>query len=90
MKRQRYALEFFAPLLPRKAAACHLQALAAAQLGLGEINDLGVARAHYQALVARDPAAWFAVGWLTARIAEVREGAREDMARLGAVAALPR
>ncbi|MCY4756386.1 CYTH and CHAD domain-containing protein [Pelomonas aquatica] len=90
VKRQRYALEFFAPLLPRKAAACHLQALAAAQLGLGEINDLGVARAHYQALVARDPAAWFAVGWLTARIAEVREGAREDMARLGAVAALPR
>lgn len=90
VKRQRYAMEFFAPLLPRKAAARHLQALAAAQQGLGDINDLGVAREHYRALLASEPAAWFAVGWLTARIAEVRERAREDLARLGAVAALPR
>lgn len=90
VKRQRYALEFFAPLLPRKPAARHLQALSAAQQALGEINDLVVARDAYQAAVARDPAAWFAVGWLTARIAEARALARDELGRLAAVEPLPR
>ncbi|MDP1013842.1 CHAD domain-containing protein, partial [Klebsiella pneumoniae] len=44
VKRQRYVFECFAPLLPAKPAARHLQALAAAQEQLGEINDLSVAR----------------------------------------------
>lgn len=90
VKGQRYALEFFAPLLPRKPAARYLQALAAAQLGLGEINDLVVARTAYQAWVPSDPAAWFAVGWLTARITEARGRAREELGHLAAVAPLPR
>lgn len=90
VKRQRYALEFFAPLLPRKAAARHLQALAAAQQVLGEINDLSVASERYRALVPIDPAAWFAVGWLAARLEEARASAREELARLGAVESLPR
>jgi len=89
-KRQRYALEFFAPLLPAKRAARHLQALAAAQQVLGEINDLVVARDRYQALVASDPAAWFAVGWLTARLAEAREKARDELGHLAAVENLGR
>ncbi|MGM9482849.1 CYTH and CHAD domain-containing protein [Roseateles sp. NT4] len=89
-KRQRYALEFFAPLLPHKATARHLQALAGAQQALGEINDLVVARDRYQALVASDPAAWFAVGWLTARLAEAREKARDELDHLAAVENLPR
>lgn len=90
VKRQRYAIEFFAPLLPRKAAARHLQALAAAQQALGEINDLGVARAAYAALVPSDPAAWFAVGWLSARLAQVHAQARDELGPLAAVPALPR
>lgn len=89
-KRQRYALEFFAPLLPRKDAARHLQALATAQEVLGEINDLVVARNRYQALVASDPAAWFAVGWLTARLAVAREKARGELGELIAVENLAR
>ncbi len=90
VKRQRYALEFFAPLLPRRRAARHLQALAAAQQRLGEINDVVVARNHYQALVATEPAAWFAVGWLTARLAQARAAARGDLGRLAALAPLKR
>jgi len=89
-KRQRYALEFFAPLLPHQRAARHLQALAAAQQALGEINDLVVARDRYQALVASTPAAWFAVGWLTARLAEAREQARDELGHLAAVENLER
>ena len=90
VKRQRYALEFLAPLLPHKPKARHLQALAAAQQALGEINDLVVARERYQALVARDPAAWFAVGWLVARLADARERARGELGRLAAVEQLSR
>ncbi len=89
-KRQRYAIEFFAPLLPAKHAARHLQALASAQQALGEINDLVVARDRYQALVASHPAAWFAVGWLTARLAESRDKARDELGHLAAVENLAR
>jgi CHAD domain-containing protein len=90
VKRQRYAVEFFMPLLPRKAAARHRRALAAAQQSLGRINDLAVARAAYQGLVARDPAAWFAVGWLTARLAEARDRAREELGALAELVPLGR
>lgn len=86
VKRQRYVLEFFAPLLGRKDAARQLQALAAAQQALGEINDLVVARETYRVHVAVEPAAWFAVGWLTARLAAARESAREELGRLAALA----
>ena len=85
VKRQRYAMEFFAPLLQAKAAARDLKPLAAAQRRLGEYNDLVVARDNYRAHVAADPAAWFAVGWLTARIAEARAKARDVLGRLAAV-----
>jgi triphosphatase len=84
VKRQRYAVEFFAPLLPHKAATRHRQALAAAQQSLGRINDLVVARAGYRALVDGEPAAWFAVGWLTARIADAKASARDDLRHLAA------
>jgi len=89
VKRQRYALEFLAPLLPRQRAARHLQVLATAQQALGEINDLVVARDRYQARVADDPAAWFAVGWLSARLGEARGTARAALALLAAVEPLP-
>jgi triphosphatase len=90
VKRQRYAVEFFAPLLPRQAAARHRCTLAAAQQALGSINDLAVARAGYKDLVARDSAAWFAVGWLTARIAEARRRARAGLGALAALAPMGR
>jgi CHAD domain-containing protein len=90
VKRQRYALEFLAPLLLKKAQTRHLKALAAAQQAMGEVNDLAVARERYQALVAADAAAWFAVGWVTARQADARERARSELGRLAAVAQLPR
>lgn len=90
VKRQRYALEFLAPLLPRKRAAGHLRALAAAQLALGEINDIVVARDRYQALVANDPSAWFAVGWLSARLAGARSRARDELAAVANMEPLPR
>jgi inorganic triphosphatase YgiF len=85
IKRQRYAVEFFAPFLRRRQVERYLEALAAIQDRMGTLNDLFVARARYQALATPDPAAWFALGWLAARIAELRTLAGPDLARLAKV-----
>jgi inorganic triphosphatase YgiF len=82
IKRQRYAVEFFAPLLRRRQVERYLDALSAIQDRMGALNDLFVARARYQALAAPDPAAWFALGWLAARTAELRALAKAELARL--------
>ena len=85
IKRQRYAVEFFAPLLRRQKVEHYLTVLTVVQDRMGELNDLFVARTRYQSLVAADPAAWFALGWLAARIAEVRELAKPALGRLAKV-----
>ena len=72
IKRQRYAVEFLAPVLRRRGVERYLKPLVALQERMGELNDLLVARTRYQALVDSDPAGWFAVGWLAARIASER------------------
>lgn len=82
IKRQRYALEFFAPVLSRRKVERYLRAVAPIQDRMGELNDLFVARTRYQLLVDADPAAWFALGWLAARIAEVRAQAKPELERL--------
>ena len=79
IKRQRYAVEFFAPVLRRRDVDRYLKPLASIQDRMGELNDLFVARSRYQALVSSDPAAWFALGWLAARVAEVRTRAKPEL-----------
>jgi CHAD domain-containing protein len=79
IKRQRYAVEFFAPVLRERTMKRYLKPLALIQDRMGELNDLFVARARYQSLVEADPAAWFALGWLAARIAEVRALAKPEL-----------
>jgi triphosphatase len=85
IKRQRYTVEFFAPVLRRREIERYLKALAEIQDRMGELNDLFVARAQYQPLVAADSAAWFALGWLAARIAELRALAKPELGRLAKV-----
>lgn len=85
IKRQRYAVEFFAPLLRRRTIARYLKPLAAVQDRMGELSDLFVARANYQSLVASDPTAWFALGWLAARIDTVRSLAQRELRQLAKV-----
>lgn len=85
IKRQRYAVEFFAPVLRRQTIKRYLTPLTTIQDRMGELNDLFVARASYQALVATDPAAWFALGWLAARIADVRSLAKAELRQLAKV-----
>lgn len=85
IKRQRYAVEFFAPLLRPKQAKRYLAVLATVQDRMGQLNDLFVARARYQALPMPDDHAWFARGWLAARIAGARALAGPELARLARV-----
>jgi CHAD domain-containing protein len=82
IKRQRYATEFFAPVLRAEDLSRYLKRLAGAQDQMGELNDLFVARTSYQALVDEDPAAWFAIGWLAARIDEAKRRTAAALKRL--------
>ncbi len=67
LKRLRYAMEFVAPVLSRKALREQLRALGRALDALGAFNDLQVAQAHFIQIAEPDPAAWFALGWLAAQ-----------------------
>ncbi|WP_237172951.1 CYTH and CHAD domain-containing protein [Paracandidimonas lactea] len=68
VKRLRYGLAFTAGLFRRGPMKRYLKQLAVIQDELGEINDLVVAREGYQALTESTPSAWFAVGWICARL----------------------
>jgi inorganic triphosphatase YgiF len=82
IKRLRYAFEFLLPLYAPKPARRLRSALAAAGEALGELNDLYVAGAAYEALLDDEPRAWFALGWLAA------ERARAAAASAAALRAL--
>jgi len=82
IKRQRYAVEFFAPVLRGGRTRRYLEPLASIQDRMGQLNDLFVARTRYRELLGSDPAAWFALGWIEARITVVRGLARPELMRL--------
>ncbi len=83
LKRLRYLSEFAAPLFPKKAVARYLAAMSEAQDELGTLNDERTAADAWRSDAERQPAAWFAAGWLTAR---QDESARRCEAALGRVA----
>lgn len=82
IKRQRYGVEFFAPLLRRKPLERYLGALTAIQDRMGELNDLFVARSMFRALAVTDSNALFALGWIAARIDELRARAKPELQAL--------
>ena len=75
-------MEFLAPLLRTRQTDDYLQALARLQERMGELNDLFVARDHYQQQLGGHPQAWFALGWLAARLADARGQARPALRQL--------
>jgi CHAD domain-containing protein len=66
LKRLRYHAEFAAPLFGAKRVERYLAAWKDAQDALGAYNDTRIASEAYRAAADRQPAAWFAVGWLEA------------------------
>lgn len=67
IKRLRYGLEMSASLWPAKALARQLAVLGRAQDALGHDHDLVLAQALFRDAAAREPQAWWAVGWLQAQ-----------------------
>ena len=67
MKRLRYVAELVAPLFPARKGRDFLAAIKPVQDALGLYNDELMALEAYRSLAERDTAAWFGVGWLTAR-----------------------
>ena len=70
MTRLRYSLEFIEKECKTSKFQQFSKVLARAQNELGTYNDLQVALENYRAIVTKEPAAWFAVGWLIAQLSE--------------------
>lgn len=88
VKRLRYGLNFSQTLLAKAALERVLTELAQTQEILGELNDLYLAQGCYEALVADQPQAWFAVGWLRAMQEQKRQAAQAAFKALAAAGKL--
>jgi len=83
-KRLRYALQFCESLMPESTMQRYRKQLAAVQDILGEMNDLYVAGPLFEAMKENQPQAWFACGWIQARLETLTEHAAEAFKRLAA------
>ena len=67
LKCLRYLAEFVMPFYPARKGRHWIAALKPVQDALGDYNDELIALDVYRELARHDPAAWFGVGWFTAR-----------------------
>ena len=67
-KRLRYGLQFAETLLPTNRLRNYRKQLSAVQNELGEMNDLAVGLTRFEGLRDTQPSAWFACGWIHARL----------------------
>ena len=78
IKRLRYAIEFFGPMIPGKGGAATIKRLVGLQDGLGQLNDLANAGTLLMACAGHDPHLREAVtlvgGWHGSRHAELLGG----------------
>lgn len=66
IKGLRYSMEFSSSLLTTKSFTRLRAALEAVQHTMGDLNDLYIAHDYYQSLLASQPSALFATGWIRA------------------------
>ena len=71
LKRLRYCSEFVASLYRAKPVRRYLKGLRPAQDVLGEYVDLMMAEAAFRQQLEHDGRAWFSLGWLAARRAQI-------------------
>lgn len=83
-KRLRYGLAFSQSLLPQTRLRAYQKNLARVQNLLGEINDLAMAKDYYRACIDTDPQAWFALGWISARLKALTVQAQHAFDKLAA------
>jgi triphosphatase len=83
-KRLRYAMQFCEALLESTSAQAFRKQLATTQDILGEMNDLYVAQPVFAALTSTQPQAWFACGWIAARMDTLTHQAAKSFEALAA------
>ena len=81
-KRLRYALQFCESLLTDQKLQPYRKQLAKVQDILGDMNDLYVAQPLFETLTAQQPQAWFACGWIQARLSTLTQEASEAFKQL--------
>jgi CHAD domain-containing protein len=81
LKRLRYLAEFVAPLFAPRRGRDFIAALKPVQDALGLYNDELMALEAYRRIAEREPAAWFGVGWLTARRAGNAAQCQQELER---------
>ena len=86
LKRLRYAIEFFAPLMPAKPTRRYLATIVRAQSALGFVHDVDVARTRLARFAGDDAqlcaAVAFVCGWHGPGYARLGRRALRDVARL--------
>ncbi len=86
-KRLRYALQYCESLFPESNLSLYRKQLATVQDILGEMNDLYVAQPLFESLKADQPQAWFACGWIQARLATLTKEAAEAFKKFAVTSA---
>jgi CHAD domain-containing protein len=81
-KRLRYALQYCETLFPESKLSLYRKQLATVQDILGEMNDLYVAQPLFESLKTDQPQAWFACGWIQARLGTLTKEAAEAFKNL--------
>lgn len=79
LKRLRYLAEFAAALWPDKVVERYLDRLSPAQDALGEHHDAVVGVAKFRRDATVEPGAWFAAGYLEARLTQTARRARKSI-----------
>ncbi len=88
VKSLRYCLDFSDSLLSKSNVASLRKVLEVVQEELGDLNDFYTAETFYEPLSAKQPQAWFAIGWLRAVQAQKRLEAQALFKQLAKVGAL--
>ena len=82
LKRLRYLADMLAPLFAPRSVRRWTRAARRAQDSLGRCIDEGLALQRFEVTASHDPRAWFAVGWLRARIGHNARRAQRRLRRL--------
>ncbi|TSH99237.1 CHAD domain-containing protein [Verticiella sediminum] len=83
VKRLRYGLGFARAYFESARLKPYLKRLSTLQDVLGEVNDLAVARGYFLQRAHAEPAAWFAVGWIAARLSALESETVREVEALG-------
>lgn len=68
IKRIRYGLNVYEALEAHANISAYVKRLAQAQEVFGQLNDYSTAHTYFESITQEHPEAWFAVGWLSAKL----------------------